>query len=83
MSNRQTVFKVLDSLPKGLYYGWQIESLVHKETIQEHKKPYISTILSYVREYCNISGASFICVDRNKSLYTYEQGYRIYGAILD
>ena len=83
MTNKQIIFNILDKLKEGTYYGWELENIVHTETLKNNKRPYVSTILSYTREYCSISGATFNCIDRNKSLYEYKQGYKISGAIID
>jgi hypothetical protein len=77
MSNRQKVFKILDDLPEGNYFGRDITELVYQITI---KRPYDSTILTYCREYADISGSDFYCIDKQKSRYYYKPNCKISGA---
>jgi len=39
------------------------------------------TLLKYAREYADISGASFECLDKAKSKYFYKPGYKIAGRL--
>jgi hypothetical protein len=80
MTIKHAVHQLLDDLPAGLISGWQLFDLAYAAT---GRKTYPDTLLKYCREYADASGAVFECVDRVKSVYRYEPGARIAGAIKD
>ncbi len=83
MTNRQATFLILDNLSNGNYYGSSLTTLVHTllESKGINKKPYPSTILSYCRQYADISGADFVCISNKESLYNYIPNVKISNAL--
>ena len=78
MTVTQCVHKVLDDLPPCLISGWDLHDRVFSEI---GHKAYPSTLLKMARDYADMAGAEFICVDRHQSLYKYKPGYKIAGAL--
>jgi len=78
MTVRQYLFQYLDDSPEKLIFGWdiydEIKALTGRETCP-------TTLIKYCKEYADISGADFICVDRQRSLYRYVPGYKIAGCL--
>lgn len=80
LSVTRAVYAVLDDLPEGRISGRELQ---YRVTLRlENKDPYHSTVLEKARDYCDISGASLICVDRKRSIYTYSPGFKIGDAII-
>lgn len=79
MSIRREVFKILDSLPETNISGWKLHEMIYMKT---GRKPYPPTLLQYARDYADISGGSFTCVDPQKSIYRFKPGFRIESAII-
>ena len=72
-SVRQTVFEFLDNLEGGaIVSGWQIYE--HCESVTG-RHTYPTTLLNYCRQYADISGAEFVCVDFEKSKYKFTPGF--------
>jgi hypothetical protein len=80
MTIKATLHRLLDSQPPGLISGWLLFDLMYPLT---GEKTYPPTLLDYAREYADASGAVFECVDRVRSIYRYEPGSAIAGAIID
>lgn len=77
---RQSVFEYLDSLPECNLSGWQLHDEMLARTGEHH---YPETILKSCRVYADISGASFTCVDKQRSIYHFITGCKIAGAIME
>lgn len=80
MTIKSTLHRLLDHLPAGEISGWRLFDLMYERT---GRKTYVETLLKYAREYADASGAVFECVDRERSIYRYDPGARIAGAIKD
>ena len=80
MTVTQAVYKVMDKLPEREISGWELFEIVKGFT---GKNTYPSTLLQMVRDYADITGADFVCVDRQKSIYKYTPGFRLGTAIID
>lgn len=80
MSIRREVFKILDSLPEGNISGWKLHEMIYFKT---GRRPYPPTLLQYARDYADISGGSFDCVDPQKSVYRYVPGFGIGSARIE
>lgn len=78
MTVKQVLFNYLDSLPESFVYGLHLQAKINSIT---GKKTFASTILSYVREYADISGSDFICVSRQESKYHFVPGIKISGCL--
>lgn len=79
MSIRREVFKILDSLPETKISGWKLHEMIYFRT---GRMPYPPTLLQYARDYADISGATFECVDPQKSVYRFVPGFGIGKALL-
>ncbi len=62
------------------FYGWELQSKMHAET---GKNPYPSTLLDYVRDYADVTGSNFKCIDKNKSKYVFERIHKFGDSIID
>ena len=80
MSIRQTLFAYLDDHPAGFISGWELFQDMAKAT---GRKTYPATLLEYARDYSELSGAEFRCIDNQESRYYYHPGASIAGAIMD
>ena len=80
MSIRQALFEYMDSRPAGFISGWELFQDMAKAT---GRKTYPATLLEYTRQYSELSGAEFRCIDNQKSRYYYHPGASIAGAIVD
>ena len=76
---KKELFKLLDSLPECDISGWQ---LFERMFIRTGKKTYPHTLLNYCREYADISGADFFCIDYQKSKYQYKPFLKISTALI-
>jgi len=80
MTLKAVVFETLDNLTEPKVSGWRLFDLVYLRT---GRRPYPSTILGYAREWADISGGTFECVDPQNSVYKIEVCAKIAGAIRD
>jgi len=78
MSVKSELWKYLDNLPQCEISSWQLYDAMHAIT---GRCTLPSTLLSYAREYSDISGSDFICIDNQTSLYRYTPNCKISGAI--
>ena len=79
MTVKQALFQYLDSCENKNISGWDLYDIISST---HGTQTYPSTLIKYAKEYADISGASFICVDRQTSMYHFTQGYKIESAIL-
>ena len=80
MTVTQAVYRLMDKLPEREISGWELFEIVKGYT---GKNTYPSTLLQIVRDYADITGADFICIDRKKSIYKYIPCIRLGNAIID
>ncbi|MBU1081638.1 MAG: hypothetical protein KKB59_14240 [Spirochaetes bacterium] len=80
MSVKQVLFEYLDTLAAGSISGWRLFEDIAKRT---GRKTYPQTLLDYAREYTELAGAEFNCIDNQKSVYFYKPGAKIASAIFD
>lgn len=80
MSVRQSLFDYLDARPGGPISGWELFEDMARRT---GRKTYPATLLEYCRDYAELSGADFRCIDNQESEYYYTPGVKLEGAILD
>ena len=78
MSVKSALWKYLDNLSRCEISSWQLYDAMYALT-GRHTLP--STLLSYAREYADLSGSDFTCIDNQRSIYRYTPGYKISGAI--
>lgn len=75
LSVTRAVYAVLDELPEGRISG---RDLQYRVTLRlENKDPYHSSVLDKARDYADITGATFECVDGKKSIYHFRPGFRL------
>ena len=79
MNVKRELFKLLDALPAQEISGWRLYELMLMRT-KRHTYP--QTLLNYAREYADIAGAEFKCVDYERSIYQYKPNLKIAGAII-
>ena len=80
MTVKAATFEILDNLTVDRISGWQLFDMVRVKT---GRNTYPQTLLDYAREWADISGGSFRCVDTVHSVYRIEHGAKISGAIFD
>ena len=78
MSVKSELWSYLDTLHAITISSWALYNVMLNRT-GRHTLP--STLLSYAREYSDISGSEFTCIDNQKSEYKYIPGHKISGAI--
>jgi hypothetical protein len=71
-------WRFLDSMPERIISGWEMYSIMYART---KRRTYPPTLLKYAREYRDISGAGFECIDVRESRYHYTPGIKIAGGI--
>jgi hypothetical protein len=77
MSVKKEMFKYLDSLADNkIVSGWEIAESLRTAT---GKHTYPSTLLGYCREYCDITGGRWECLDNQKSIYKFHKGVILLG----
>lgn len=72
MSVTQELYKLLDDLKPGRISGWRLYSMMYERT---GKHTYPKNLLDMARRYADITGADFICIDADKSIYDYRPGF--------
>jgi alpha-D-ribose 1-methylphosphonate 5-triphosphate synthase subunit PhnL len=80
MTVTESLHEYLDSLPPTTFSGWRLYDVMLART---GHKTYPGVLLDKSREYCKLSGATLICVDKRRSIYEYTPGAKIAGAIID
>jgi len=64
-TNKQIVFDFLDHcFTSNCFHGRQLKESIFSCTGRD---PYTETVLKYTREYCSITGAKLICLNKQKS----------------
>ena len=80
MTITRTLYKIMDTLPERDISGWQLFDMVSSVT---GKDTYPSTLISMARDYADITGSDFDCVDRQKSIYHFKpSGFTIGNSII-
>ena len=79
MTITKTLFDYFDSLSECIISGWDLFEEIRTRT---GKNTYPSTLLKMAREYADISGADFICIDTKKSIYKFKPCIRLGNAII-
>lgn len=80
MSVAKIVYEFLDNLPDGfIISGW---ALCDEMTVRSGRHLYPSTLLGYCRNYCDITGGNWECVDNQKSIYKFHKGVVDLGGCL-
>lgn len=79
-SIKSQLWEYFDTCGSRLITGWELYRAMADRT---GRHTYPETLLQYVREYADVSGAEFVCMDRVKSLYRFKPGAKIAGAIID
>ena len=80
MTVKDALWELFDSMPATRISGWQLFNIMRQKT---GLWTYPGTILDYAREYADAAGGEFRCVDRERSVYQFEPGMKIAGAIVD
>jgi hypothetical protein len=73
------MFNYLDLCGEVNISGWDLYDWISST---HGTQTYPSTLIKYAKEYADISGASFICVDRARSVYHFVPGFKIESAII-
>jgi len=68
----------MDKQPKRTVSGLQLQRAINRIT---GKQTFASTILGYLRDYADASASELICIDGQKSLYSFVPGYKIFGSL--
>lgn len=72
MSVKSKTFTYLDELAdNSRISGWEIADAIRMLT---GRHTYPSTLLGYCREYCDITGGKWECVDNQRSIYVFHKG---------
>lgn len=79
MEMKRALFKYLDDAPECNISGWELYEIMVART---GKRAYPQTLLNYAREYANISGAEFSCIDAQSSTYHYKPFLKISTALI-
>ena len=80
MTVTKAVYKYLDSFnSKVELSGWQIFEAIKDIT---GKWTYPSTLIQMCRNYADITGADFECIDNQKSLYRFIPNVKLGNAII-
>jgi len=76
---KQTLYRHLDAITETCYLSaWKLFDRMLIDT-GRHTMP--STLLQYCRDYADIAGAVFECVDVARSLYRFTPGVKIAGCL--
>ena len=68
----RVVYDFLDGLADGTTVsGWGLCEIINSKT---GRCTYPSTLLDYCRDYCDITGGEWECVDKGKSIYKFHKG---------
>jgi len=68
-TNKKMVFDYLDSVDRNVVF--------HGRDLKDHiffatgKDPYTETVLKYARDYCCTKKATLVCLNKQKSLYSF------------
>jgi hypothetical protein len=65
----RTLYKFFDTLPETDISGWRLFEEMHEMT---GKNTYPSTLIQMSRDYADITGSDFTCIDRQKSIYHFK-----------
>lgn len=77
MSVTKIVYNFLDNLQDGfIISGWTLTNEINSRS---GRNTYPSTLLGYCREYCDIVGGDWECLDNQKSIYKFHKGAVILG----
>lgn len=79
-SIRQSLFRYMDGQGPRVITGWELFGAMEART---GRKTYPGTLLSYLRDYCDVSGANLECVNPRESRYKFTPGHKISGALAD
>lgn len=72
MHVNKIVYDFLDNLADGVEIsGW---SLTEQINTKSGRNTYPSTLLDYCRDYCDITGGEWKCIDNKKSIYKFHKG---------
>ena len=72
MTVSRIVYDYLDELVDGTEIsGWELTEQINSRS---GKHSYPSTLLDYCRDYCDLVGGEWECVDNQKSIYKFHQG---------
>lgn len=72
MNVNKIVYDFLDNLADGVEIsGW---SLTEQINTKSGRNTYPSTLLDYCRDYCDITGGEWECIDNKKSIYKFHKG---------
>ena len=72
MKINKLVYDFLDHLGDGAEIsGWELAEEINSLS---GRRTYPSTLLDYCRDYCDITGGEWECVDKSKSLYKFHKG---------
>ena len=81
MTITKALYNYLDSFDEQVELsGWQIFDAIRDVT---GKNTYPSTLLQMCREYADITGADFICINNQKSLYRFTPNIKLGNAIIE
>jgi len=79
MSVTKLVYNFLDNLSDGVVIsGWALTNEINSRS---GRNTYPSTLLGYCREYCDIVGGEWECLDNQKSIYRFHKGKITIGNI--
>ena len=72
MTVTKIVYNFLDNLSDGfIISGWALTDEINSRS---GRHTYPSTLLGYCREYCDIVGSDWECLDNQKSIYKFHKG---------
>lgn len=82
MRVNKIVYDFLDNLEDGFVIsGWTLTEEINGRS---KRSTYPSTLLDYCRDYCDITGGDWECIDRSMSIYKFHKGkFTLNGSFLN
>jgi hypothetical protein len=72
MTVSRIVYDFLDNMEDGFEIsGWTLTDEINSRS---GRHTYPSTLLGYCRDYCDIVGGEWECIDNQKSIYRFHKG---------
>lgn len=72
MNSTTVIYEILDHMKECVISGWELQNMVVEKS---GRHPYPSTVLQKARDYADITGATFECVDSQLSKYHFIPGF--------
>jgi len=78
---KKIFYDFLDSVESPIILsGWEIQKCLYEKTF---KHTYPSTLLKYARDYADVTGSDFICLDKKESKYKFVRFVKFGDAVIN